>query len=540
MSRVNAIVNQDIDLTGKCNGRHANCVLFVDKYKNPKTNPELTLDKFNKYLNYLNLSGNYNSCVSSYQNGNSNKIVKFISECCTRFPINPQNLGTIIHQLSDTELLNIYKFQFGNDDRYIEKIITADVPNNGYGQATFISIILSNYSTKRESAKYIFNSVPVRNFSQIINRCKQNITSNNESLFADYIKSNSPFMDSNICQNLITNLPYRSAIMNELFKVVVGGPIDKKVKLEILNKAIDNIDKNLIMQIFESCKDITPDIQMIDSLTKRVYPNASSLGASNSRLIAEIMDIFIIYGIKVDKELVIKLLNKTCYINNIEKYDVVIDEEILQICSNYSYYPYKFNIKPPKSVLLKECSKTNNLETLKKLKESGGEYDVDCLIEACKNKNNGKSIKYLINDCGVKANDSCVKVFQECYHVEALDLVIKGYDPSKKEETKISKSVLLDQDSTLIIEPRELCIDYNADYQLKSKIKKFLDYKKKSIKYLELYELMLKYLIAKKLVIGNYFVLNQNLADIIKLENANILHIDQLKHILTYFIDPVE
>ena len=38
MSRVNAIANLDIDLGGKCNGRHANCVLFVDKYKNPKTN----------------------------------------------------------------------------------------------------------------------------------------------------------------------------------------------------------------------------------------------------------------------------------------------------------------------------------------------------------------------------------------------------------------------------------------------------------------------------------------------------------------------
>ena len=53
----------------------------------------------------------------------------------------------------------------------------------------------------------------------------------------------------------------------------------------------------------------------------------------------------------------------------IEKYNIPIDEDILYVCSNFSYYPYKFNIKPPISVLIKECSKQDNLETIKKLKE---------------------------------------------------------------------------------------------------------------------------------------------------------------------------
>ncbi len=74
----------------------------------------------------------------------------------------------------------------------------------------------------------------------------------------------------------------------------------------------------------------------------------------------------------------------------------------------------------------------------------------------------------------------------------------------------------------------------------KNKIKKFFNYNKKSITYLEVYEIMLKYLIEKKLIIGNYFVLNAELAGILKLENCNILHIDQLKNITTYLIDPLD
>ena len=67
----------------------------------------------------------------------------------------------------------------------------------------------------------------------------------------------------------------------------------------------------------------------------------SAMGANQSKIIADVIDIFIMYGLKVTRELVIKLLNKTCYINNIEKYNIKIDEEILLISSNYSYYPYK-------------------------------------------------------------------------------------------------------------------------------------------------------------------------------------------------------
>ncbi len=40
--------------------------------------------------------------------------------------------------------------------------------------------------------------------------------------------------------------------------------------------------------------------------------------------------------------------------------------------------------------------------------------------------------------------------------------------------------------------------------------------------------------------VGNYFVLNNELALILKLESCSIIHIDQIHNILTYFIEPIE
>ncbi len=544
MSQNNIVTrNGASDLIGKCNGKHSLCHTFCDRYPNPKTNQDLTQEIFHRYIGYLNTSSNYNCCLTSYNNNHCNKIINFVADCCTRFLLGPQWYGYFINHFSDIQLLNTFKNQVQKEPLYVEKMLTTELQTSAghYNntQSNFVAILVYNYSAKRESVKYIFNLIPASKFSSVITKVKSSITSSNEPLFVDYIKKNADQLTSQICQSIITSLPYRSNIICELFTIIVNNNCEQKVKLQILSMAVDNIDKNLIMRILETCREIKPDLDLVDSLLKKVYANHSAMGANQSKIIADVIDIFIMYGLKVTRELVIKLLNKTCYVNNIEKYNIKIDEEILLISSNYSYYPYKYDIKPPKAVLIKECGKTNNIDNLKKLKENGGEFDSSCLAEACKNTRNGKVIKFLIQDCGVKSNDECMKVFSEAYHTEALDLVIKGYDSNKNNTNLKVKNYELDPTSTLVIEPRKITIDNSIDYKLKNKIKKFFNYAKKSITYLELFEIMLKYLIEKKLVIGNYFVLNAELASILKLENCNILHIDQLKNIITYFIDPL-
>jgi hypothetical protein len=278
------------------------------------------------------------------------------------------------------------------------------------------------------------------------------------------------------------------------------------------------------------------------------------------------MDIFIDYGLKVTKEIIILLLNNKCYINNIEKYNIEIDEDILIICSEKSYYPYKFTIKPQLSVLLKECSRHDNLLILKTLKESGGEFNSQCLECACKISNNSKVIKFLLKDCKVKADINCIKAFEETYNMQSLSLLIqsfKGIDIDNVDKTDIDinndniksndiintnikniieikkeNSIELNIDSIMSIIPCEnVEIDEEREYKLKNKIKKLLDCKKNNLKIIDLFELFLKYLIKNKLIIGNYLVINKELSELLKLNYCTIISIDEVQNMLTYFID---
>ena len=137
----------------------------------------------------------------------------------------------------------------------------------------------------------------------------------------------------------------------------------------------------------------------------------------------------------------------------------------------------------------------------------------------------------------MKPNDICLATFQTTYGLEALDIIMKHYENKKEEVVKKNNKLILDNDSTMTVEKKNIEINNNLDYVLKSKIKKLFDYKKNTIKYVDLYEHMLKYLINHNLIIGNYFVINNELCNLLKITQCALLNIDQLDNILTYFID---
>ncbi len=536
---------RDLTNTRKCNGNHQLCNNIAKKFVNNIEDPELNQELFNVYLQFMSSSnGSYNCCTSTYNTGYSN-ILTFILNSSSKYIFPPQYFGLIINYMQDTNLLKLIQNQLNLDPDYINKLaVQENINTNSQSNANLLSCFFYAYSSKQQSLKFLLERIKVEHFVNSIPKFKNSLSNGNEHFIVEYIKNNVKELklQKEKCIEIINTLPYRSLIFQELFKTI-SPCTSNEIVTDLINRAINNLDKNLILTILEGTKTLEPTENMVDSLLQRVYVSPGNKGADKNNIIAEIMDILIMFGLKVTKNIIIKLLNKTCYINEIEKYNVPIDEDILYICSNFSYYPYKFNIKPPISVLIKECSKHDNLDTIKKLKEYGGEYNIQCLIEACKNLKNGKVIKYLINDCGIKTNDTCVKTFQETYKIEALDSIIAGYDPNKNiEPKKTSQPIELDTNSTLVIEPKP--VKYNKDnneleFKLNNKVKKFFDFKKKSIKYLEIYELMLKYLISKKLVIGSYFVINNDLASLLKLESCSIIHIDQLHSIISYLIDPL-
>ena len=46
-----------------------------------------------------------------------------------------------------------------------------------------------------------------------------------------------------------------------------------------------------------------------------------------------------------------------------------------------------------------------------------------------------------------------------------------------------------------------------------------------------------KYLINNKLIIGNYFVIDCKLSNLLKINNSTIINVDQIHNMLTYFIE---
>ena len=82
----------------------------------------------------------------------------------------------------------------------------------------------------------------------------------------------------------------------------------------------------------------------------------------------------------------------------------------------------------------------------------------------------------------------------------------------------------------------QLLYFFNAAAFFIKKGKILLNYKKNNILYNELEKLILKYLIDNKLIIGNYFILNHEISTLIKIDKGVIMHIDQLKNILPYFV----
>jgi hypothetical protein len=191
--------------------------------------------------------------------------------------------------------------------------------------------------------------------------------------------------------------------------------------------------------------------------------------------------------------------------------------------------------------MLLECSRSN-LNTLTMLKEKGGIVDVDCLNSAVASRRNGKIIKYIINNCDVKPNTETLRIFQEVNSIECLDLLVSTYKSSSSVTggggSVIVSTNCLDPTSLLSIEPKtvDLQIDYDYEYTLHNKIRKMLGYRKNKILYNELAKLLLKYIIDNKLVIANYFILNEEFANIIKMDKGVIMLIDQLKNMIPYFL----
>ena len=528
-----------IEIKRQCDNKHTHCREIALKYKN---NIEIiNQDYLKRYLNLLKSSSYYNSCLSNNSNNHLNDLKDFIvnSSISLEIPI----WDTLVSSLNDETLFAIVKNQFKLDNNFINKIIDENVTMNYGNKIHLINSLISIHPIKILTFDYILTNMTIQQFNKYYQKMNKPLPSSIENSIIKFIELNTNKLkqeiEIDICIKMLNYYINNPKIVKTIYNTINSSTLSPQIKQEILNKSIGSFDKDLILSLLDN-NNIIPDINTIINLVSKSYVKPS--GSNNCKQVAEIIDILCEFGLIITKPIIIKLLETGCYINNIEKYNIDIDEEILVKCANLSYYPYKFTIIPTINVLKKECTKSDNLDTIKKLKEFGGIYNTECLVEACKIKKNGKIIKYLINECGIKANDECVKEFQLSYGIESLDIIIDNYSKSSLVENNQSNKIIeLNKNCIMNVTPRDINIDKDnetIEYILKSKIKTFFDYKKKNIKYIEVYQLMLKYLIDNNLIIGNYFIIDEKISNLLKINHCTIMHLDQLHNILTYFIDP--
>ena len=356
-----------------CDHRHEHCKDIINQYKN-KVNI-LNENFFNSFI--LMTKGHYNSCLSNYSNPrNSNNIKNFIIDGSQYYKID--NWDSIISFFSDEEMLTLIKNQDNLDKTFINKIIYKEIKNS-YNPILFINSLIS-HPIKIKSFEHILMNLKIDDFLKILLKINKSISSNIENIIIKYINKNSkelkPDMNNKICLEIINNFIGKPQIIKNIYQLI-SKSISFDLKKDIFNKSICLLDKELIFLLLEN-KDIIPNSDTINKLVEKCYPNIN--GSRDAIKVAEIIDLLCQYNLKIDKNIILKLLNHGCYVNNIEKHNIEIDQQILKKCSDISYYPYKFNIIPDISILIQECGKTDNLITIKKLKEYGGNYNIDCLI----------------------------------------------------------------------------------------------------------------------------------------------------------------
>ncbi len=529
-----------IPIKKQCDVKHTHCneILFnINKF-----NINVSQEYLNDFIDMITCNINQN-CLLYYNNKNHCGIVKFLLKHSKTLKIKKMEL--IIPNLTDDNTCELIKNQMSLDDKLIDKIMSMSMVLR-YCKINFLNGLLQQ--CKFKTIETIAMSLNLQDFEKFIAFTINKNFSFNISLtniINKYIllKKNEFALEKNVDIGIkIINATINNvSVITNLCPLILNNINKPKLKKEIVDKIISTQNIDLILCILEF-NDIVVDIDTVDKLIEKV--NRNPIYDSNAIKIATIIDLLCDYGLVINKNLIIKLLEKGCYVNDLESHGISIDSEILSKCAELSYYPYKFDMIPTSTILEKECSKPNNLITIKKLKEFGGIYTTKCLELACNLNKNGKTIKYLIEECNVKVSENCLQNFQNMYNTEALDVIIKKYinDQQNKKTNNDDDSnnyFEINEKATMTVTPRNIKLNENKNfnYQIKNKIRKFLGYNKKTILYEELFELFLKYLIHNKLVIGKYFVINIELSNLLKINHCVIMNIEQIHNILTYFID---
>jgi len=200
-----------------------------------------------------------------------------------------------------------------------------------------------------------------------------------------------------------------------------------------------------LIQMILLCK-LTPNKECFKALFDSYHSYNST---KESTEVANLIDMLVQHGYIVTYDDVITALEHKCKINNIKRFNIKFDGKFLEKCSTSGYYPYtqkEIGVSPTIECLRIESGKAGNTKVMKELVKSGLKPDIECLRNACKNRNNITNIRYIVEKHNIKPDVQCVKNIVRTLGNKTLDYLIGVADFNQGADTDKQKVVFTDEE----------------------------------------------------------------------------------------------
>jgi hypothetical protein len=388
----------------KCSWQHYNCRDVQDNIL--QCNERFDRHFLDKYIDYLSnpihQHYSYYVCINTVQNW-----ARAFQHIAKSVKLTTKDLLLLLPYGNNSEILDIFKYIVDSNAEIPLEVFKASIQHN----STRTAILLSNYCAADTECLELASKLPN--------------SIDGDTLFEKLLDQKielSPIVIKNAIE-------YKSAnCIESLFQLGVQPDI---TTLIAACKRRDPVIINKILQYR-----IIPTKECYT--TAITFPNSSPRYHNpNDTQIATIIDLLVNAGYQLTYEDVINALNNGLYVNDLPRFNFTIDDRLLEICAERSYYPYnKLDLTPSLKCLEIECSKVNNLPLIKDLVKKGLTPNTTCLENACNHRANKTVLVYLIDKCNLKPTKKCLTNIAQHIGNASLTFLVENLDKENKTTTK--------------------------------------------------------------------------------------------------------
>jgi hypothetical protein len=238
-----------------------------------------------------------------------------------------------------------------------------------------------------------------------------------------------------------TNLAVDLIILSNNFTVYKDLVDSRKINVtnEHLSYACISKNRNNDLIIFILKHEIIPNnenFQLIYKSVKNIDYSGITISKTYNSVhrkdISVLLDYFLSVGYILTYDDIKNLIHNKISLENIHRYNIKIDDEIVDLCLKNNFYPdYFSNYNMSLEMLRKIFLYVNRIGDLKMItKNTKINFDIECLRNACTIRDNYEIINYLIQ-IGVRPDLTCLKIIINTYSNETEKLIFNNLTTEK-------------------------------------------------------------------------------------------------------------